>query len=86
MTFAGFLGVAAGLIMRWGFFFGGGNNRDGNDLPFIVIWLGSMVVYFVSLPADPGAQPLPRAVRRPRRRLPDRQAVGTRLGPDEDHR
>ena len=48
MTFAGFLGVAAGLIMRWGFFFGGGNNRDSNNLPFIVIWLGSMVVYFVS--------------------------------------
>ena len=42
------LGVAAGLIMRWGFFFGGGNNRDSNNLPFIVIWLGSMVVYFVS--------------------------------------
>jgi heat shock protein HtpX len=48
MTFAGFLGVAAGMIMRWGFFFGGGNSRDNNNLPFVVIWLGSMVVYFVS--------------------------------------
>ena len=48
MTFAGFLGVAAGLVMRWGFFFGGGNSRDNNNLPFIVIWLGSMVVYFIS--------------------------------------
>ncbi len=47
MTFAGFLGVAAGLVMRWGFFFGGGR-RDNNGLPFIVIWLGSMVVYFIS--------------------------------------
>jgi heat shock protein HtpX len=49
MTFAGFLGVAAGLVMRWGFLFGGGGNRDSNNnLPFIVIWLGSIVVYFVS--------------------------------------
>ena len=48
MTFAGFLGVAAGLVMRWGFFFGGGNSRDNNNLPFIFIWLGSMVVYFIS--------------------------------------
>ncbi|HEY7042837.1 MAG TPA: zinc metalloprotease HtpX [Nocardioidaceae bacterium] len=49
MTFAGFLGVAAGLVMRWGFFFGGGGrDRDSNNLPFIVIWLGSIVVYFVS--------------------------------------
>ena len=47
MTFAGFLGVAAGLVMRWGFFFGGGR-RDGNSVPFIVIWLGSIVVYFIS--------------------------------------
>jgi len=48
MTFAGFLGVAAGLVMRWGFFFGGGRNNNNNNLPFIVIWLGSMVVYFIS--------------------------------------
>ncbi|MEP6665448.1 MAG: zinc metalloprotease HtpX [Nocardioidaceae bacterium] len=49
MTIAGFLGVAAGLVMRWGFFFGGGGrSRDNNGLPFIVIWLGSMVVYFIS--------------------------------------
>jgi heat shock protein HtpX len=47
MTFAGFLGVAAGLVMRWGMFLGGGR-RDGNSVPFLVIWLGSIVVYFVS--------------------------------------
>ena len=46
MTFAGFLGVAAGLVMRWGMFLGGGR-RDGNSVPFLVIWLGSIVVYFV---------------------------------------
>lgn len=48
MTFAGFLGVAAGLVMRWGFLFGGNRNNNGNGLPFIVIWLGSIVVYFIS--------------------------------------
>ncbi len=47
MTIAGFLGVAAGLIMRWGMFFGG-RSRDSNSVPFLVIWLGSIVVYFVS--------------------------------------
>jgi len=49
MTFAGFLGVAAGLIMRWGFFFGGGrSSNNSNNLPFAVIWVGSIVVYFIS--------------------------------------
>jgi heat shock protein HtpX len=47
MTVAGFLGVAAGLVMRWGMFLGG-DRRDGNSVPFLVIWLGSIVVYFVS--------------------------------------
>jgi heat shock protein HtpX len=47
MTVAGFLGVAAGLVMRWGMFFGGGR-RDGNSVPFLVIWLGSIAVYFIS--------------------------------------
>jgi len=48
MTIAGFLGVAAGLVMRWGFFFGGGRRDSNSTVPFIVIWLGSMVVYFIS--------------------------------------
>ncbi len=49
MTIAGFLGVVAGLVMRWGLFFGGGRSRDNNGAPvFLVIWLGSILVYLVS--------------------------------------
>ncbi|MDQ4008149.1 MAG: zinc metalloprotease HtpX [Actinomycetota bacterium] len=46
MTIASFLGVVAGLITRWGLFFGGGGrgNNNGGALPFLVIWLASMVV------------------------------------------
>lgn len=47
MTIAGFLGVAAGLVIRWGMYFGGGR-RDSNSAPFIVIWLASIVVYLIS--------------------------------------
>jgi heat shock protein HtpX len=47
MTIAGFLGVAAGIFMRWGMFMGGGRNRD-SQVPFLVIWLGSILVYFIS--------------------------------------
>ena len=86
MTIAGFLGVAAGIFMRWGMFFGGGRRDNNNSLPFIVIWLGSIVGLLHLVPADPGAEPLPRAVRRPLGRLPDRQAVGARLGADQDLR
>ncbi|MEJ7707903.1 MAG: zinc metalloprotease HtpX [Nocardioidaceae bacterium] len=52
MTIAGFLGVIAGLVMRWGLYFGGGRSSDrngGGGLPvFLVIWLGSIVVYLIS--------------------------------------
>jgi heat shock protein HtpX len=49
MTVASSLGLLAGFITRWGMFFGGGrNSRDSNGLPFIVIFLVSMIVYFVS--------------------------------------
>ena len=49
MTIAGFLGVAAGLVMRWGLYFGGGSRRENNGLPvWLLIWLGSIVVYAVS--------------------------------------
>ncbi len=57
MTIAGFLGVAAGLVMRWGLYagmFGGGgrsrsNNNNGGGLPiFLIIWLGSIAVYLIS--------------------------------------
>jgi heat shock protein HtpX len=47
MTIAGFLGVAAGIFMRWGMFFGGGRDRD-SQVPFMVIWLASILVYFIS--------------------------------------
>jgi len=48
MTIAGFLGVVAGLVMRWGLYFGGGR-RDNNSVPiWLVIWLGSIVVYAIS--------------------------------------
>jgi heat shock protein HtpX len=48
MTIAGFLGVAAGLIMRWGFFFGGGRRNDNGTPVWLFIWLGSILVYFIS--------------------------------------
>jgi heat shock protein HtpX len=48
MTIAGFLGVLAGLVMRWGMYFGGGRRNNNNGVPFIVIWLASIVVYFIS--------------------------------------
>lgn len=47
MTIAGFLGVVAGLVMRWGMYFGGGRDRN-SQVPFLVIWLGSIVVYLIS--------------------------------------
>ncbi len=48
MTIAGFLGVVAGLVMRWGLYFGGGR-RDNSGVPvWLVIWLGSIVVYAIS--------------------------------------
>jgi heat shock protein HtpX len=47
MTIASFLGVVAGLITRWALLFGGGR-RDQNGLPFLVIWLASMVVAAIS--------------------------------------
>ncbi|MGH3470831.1 MAG: zinc metalloprotease HtpX [Nocardioidaceae bacterium] len=50
MTIAGFLGIIAGLVMRWGMFFGGGGrNRDSNSAPvWLFVWLGSIVVYLIS--------------------------------------
>lgn len=49
MTVASSLGLLAGFITRWGMFFGGGRNRNNNGGPgFLVVFLVSMVVYFVS--------------------------------------
>jgi heat shock protein HtpX len=47
MTIASFLGVVAGLITRYALFFGGGR-RDQNGIPFLVIWLVSLVVAAIS--------------------------------------
>ena len=54
MTFASFLGMAAGMITRFVYYsglFGGFGNRDDEDnngAPLIVIMLVSMLVYAVS--------------------------------------
>src|SRR6478735_3084220 len=48
MTVAGFLGVAAGLVMRWGLYFGGGRREDNGVPVWLIVWLGSIVVYFIS--------------------------------------
>jgi heat shock protein HtpX len=53
MTFASFLGVAAGLLTRMGLysgmFGGGGRNRDNNGAPvWLVIMLVSVLVYVLS--------------------------------------
>ena len=50
MTVASSLGLLAGFITRWGMYLGGGNrnNNNGGGVPFLVVFLISMVVYFVS--------------------------------------
>jgi heat shock protein HtpX len=49
MTVASSLGLLAGFITRWGFYFGGGGrNRNGGGVPFLLVFAVSMVVYFVS--------------------------------------
>ena len=54
MTVASSLAILAGFISRWGFYlggmFGGNRNRDNNGggIPFFVVLLISMAVYFIS--------------------------------------
>lgn len=50
MTVASFLGVVAGLIFRFGVYFGGGGRSNNNNaVPvFAIIWLGSIAVYVIS--------------------------------------
>lgn len=48
MTVASSLGLLAGFITRWGMFFGGGRNKNGNGPGFLVVLLVSMVVYAIS--------------------------------------
>lgn len=47
MTVASSLSLLAGFLTRWGLLLGGGRNRQG-AVPFILIFLVSMVVYFLS--------------------------------------
>ena len=47
MTVASFLSTIAFLVVRWGWLFGGGRNRN-NNVPVIVAILASLVVWIVS--------------------------------------
>ncbi len=52
MTVAGFLGMVAGLVLRFAYYsslFGGGRRRDDQGVPVVlVIMVGSVVVYAIS--------------------------------------
>ncbi|KHL09041.1 heat shock protein HtpX [Mumia flava] len=49
MTVASSLGLLAGFLIRWAPFLGGGRDRNNNAaLMFIVVWLASMIAYFIS--------------------------------------
>jgi len=48
MTVAATLGVLAGVIMRWGLYFGGGGRDRNNALVFIAVWVASIAVYLIS--------------------------------------
>ena len=49
MTVASVLGVLAGLVTRWGLYFGGGRGRDRNSAAmFMFVWLASIVIWAVS--------------------------------------
>ncbi|MEF8867020.1 MAG: zinc metalloprotease HtpX [Haloarculaceae archaeon] len=48
MTIASFLSTIAFVIVRWGWLFGGGRERGGNQAPVIVAILASLAVWIVS--------------------------------------
>ncbi len=48
MTVASSLGLLAGFVTQWGFLLGGNRDRNNGGPAFIVVWLVSMVVYFLS--------------------------------------
>lgn len=48
MTVASSLGLLAGFMTRWGMWLGGGRRNNNNGVSFLVVFLVSMVVYFVS--------------------------------------
>ncbi|MEO6471127.1 MAG: zinc metalloprotease HtpX [Aeromicrobium sp.] len=48
MTVASSLGLLAGYLTRIGMYVGGGSRSKNGGLPFVAVWLVSMVVYAVS--------------------------------------
>ncbi|MBW9206302.1 zinc metalloprotease HtpX [Mumia sp. zg.B53] len=49
MTVASSLGLLAGFLIRWFPFMGGGRDRNNNAaLMFLVVWLASLIAYFIS--------------------------------------
>jgi heat shock protein HtpX len=49
MTLAGFFAMIAGLLTRWGLFFGGGGDRREGGVPiWLVVFLVSIVTYVLS--------------------------------------
>jgi heat shock protein HtpX len=48
MTIASFLSTLAFIIVRWGWLFGGGDNRGGNQAPVLVAIVVSLVVWVIS--------------------------------------
>ena len=48
MTIASFLSTMAFIVVRWGWLFGGGRGRGGNQAPVWVAILASLVVWIVS--------------------------------------
>ena len=48
MTLASFFAMLAGLLTRWGMFFGGGDRRDSGVPVWLVVLVVSVVTYFLS--------------------------------------
>jgi heat shock protein HtpX len=48
MTLAGFFALLAGLLTRWGLFFGGGRDRGGGVPVWLIVFVVSIIVYFLS--------------------------------------
>jgi heat shock protein HtpX len=48
MTLAGFFAMVAGLLARWGAFFGGGGDRDRGVPVWLIVVVVSIVTYFLS--------------------------------------
>ena len=81
MTVASSAGIAAGLLMRFAQFGGMGRSRNNNSAcpAVLAALLGQPGGLRRQLPAAAAALALPRAQRRPRRRLPHPQARGAGL-------